>query len=73
MVPLLAYNYAAKNFKRMNEVFAFGRIVFNIPILLLLHVLFGVMGIVRTQFGADTLTVIVSYLIYMRIEKQEGF
>ena len=49
------------------------QIVFNIPLLLLLHVLFGVMGIVRTQFGADTLTVIVSYLIYMRIEKQEGF
>ena len=149
MVPLLAYNYSAKNYKRMNEVFAFGRIVglcvalvsvvlyrifapqiigafikdpetiyygtaflkarcfatpmmflcfsmvhfmqaigrgetsfilaivrqivFNIPILLLLHALFGVMGIVWTQLVADTLTVIVSYLIYMHIKKQEGF
>ena len=149
MVPLLAYNYAAKNYKRMNEVFRFGRlvglifalvcvvlyrtfapwiirafirdpetvyygteflkarcfatplmflsfsmvhfmqaigrgevsfvlavvrqIIFNIPILLLLHALFGVMGIVWTQLVGDTLTVIVSYLIYMRIRKQEGF
>ena len=149
MVPLLAYNYAAKNYKRMNEVFRFGRlvglvfalvcvvlyrtfapwiirafirdpetvyygteflkarcfatplmflsfsmvhfmqaigpgevsfvlavvrqIIFNIPIMLLLHALFGVMGIVWTQLVGDTLTVIVSYLIYMRIRKQEGF
>ena len=149
MVPLLAYNYAARNYKRMNEVFRFGRIaglsfalvcvvlyrifapmiisafirdpetiyygteflkarcfatplmflsfsmvhfmqaigrgeisfalavirqiVFNIPILLLLHALFGVMGIVWTQLVGDTLTVIVSYIIYAHIRKQEGF
>ncbi len=149
MVPLIAYNYAAKNYKRMNEVFAFGRIVglgfacvcvvlyrifapwiirafirepvtvqygteflkarcfatplmflcfsmvhfmhgigrgqtsfllavfrqlvFNIPLLLILHHLFGIMGIVWTQLVADTLTVIVSYIIYMRIRKKEGF
>lgn len=149
MVPLLAYNYAAKNYKRMNEVFAFGRIVgivfalicvvlyrifapwiirafirepmtveygtaflrarcfatplmflsfsmvhfmqaigrgqtafilavlrqlvFNIPLLLILHAAFGVMGIVWTQLVGDTLTVIVSYIIYMRIKKKEGF
>jgi len=49
------------------------QIVFNIPILLLFNRLFGVMGIVWTQAVADTFTVIVSYIIYGRIRKREGW
>ena len=35
--------------------------------------LFGVQGIVWTQLTADLFTVAVSYLIYFRIRKQEGW
>ena len=151
MVPLIAYNYAAGNEKRMNEVFtcaraaglgfaalcvvlyrvfsaqiisifirdaetvaygtqflqarcyatpfmflcfnmvhffnALGRgrislllavirqAVLNIPILLILNALAGIDGLIWTQFTADVLTVIASYLIYFRFRrkrKQQG-
>ena len=149
MIPLLAYNYAAKNYKRMNEVFTFARVtglafsifcvilyrvfakqimssfisdaetvrygtqflkarcfatpmmflcfsmvhftqaigdgklsfalavirqlVFNIPILLVMNRLLGMSGIVWTQFLADCLTVVVSYILYYRLKRREGF
>ena len=149
MVPLVAYNYAAGNYKRMNEVFRFGRIVglavavtcavlyhsfapaimrffirdaatvscgttylkarclatplmflcftmvhfmqalgngrlsfllacvrqlvFNIPMLFLLNSLWGMEGIVWSQLVSDLFTVIVSYTVYMRLKKKEGF
>ena len=47
--------------------------VFNIPLLFLFNHLFGVQGIVWTQLTADLFTVAVSYLIYFRIRKQEGW
>ena len=49
------------------------QLVFNIPILFLLNRLYGMMGIVWTQAVADLCTVIVSYMIYFRIRKQEGW
>ena len=39
----------------------------NIPILLLMNALMGVMGIVWTQAIADSVNVIVSYVIYARV------
>jgi Na+-driven multidrug efflux pump len=75
--------------ERMDAVFRFGRaigrgrdsfllavirqLVFNIPLLFLFNHLFGVQGIVWTQLIADLFTVAVSYLIYFRIRKQEGW
>ncbi len=149
MVPLLAYSYSAKNIKRMDSIFLFGRavgvliglicvalyyvfapvvmqsfiadadtvlygtqflrarcfatplmflcfsmvhftqaigrgkesfwlavirqIVFNIPLLFLLSSLLGMTGVVWTQAIADLFTAIVSYIIYARIRKQEGW
>ena len=149
MIPLVAYNYSAKNYKRMKEFFNFARItglvfsvicvilyrvfapqimkafihdeatvrfgtqflkarcfappmmflcfsmvnftqaigngrmsfvlavvrqlVFNIPLLLLLHHFFGMTGIIWTQLIADFCTVIVSYILYFRLKKREGF
>ena len=89
MVPLLAYSYSCGNRERMDAVFRFGRaigrgrdsfllavirqLVFNIPLLFLFNHLFGVQGIVWTQLIADLFTVAVSYLIYFRIRKQEGW
>ena len=85
MVPLLAYSYSCGNRERMDAVFRFGRgrdsfllavirqLVFNIPLLFLFYHLFGVQGIVWTQLIADLFTVAVSYLIYFRIRKQEGW
>jgi Na+-driven multidrug efflux pump len=149
MVPLLAYSYSAKNIKRMDAIFRFGRgvgvliglicvalyyafapvimksfigdadtvlygtqflrarcfatplmflcfsmvhftqaigrgkesfwlavirqIVFNIPLLFILSKLFGMAGVVWTQAIADLFTVIVSYIIYARIRRQEGW
>ncbi len=52
---------------------AIRQLVFNIPLLFLLNSLFGMMGIVWTQAIADFFTVIVSYLIYFRIRKMEGW
>lgn len=49
------------------------QLVFNIPLLFLFNHLFGVQGIVWTQLTADLFTVAVSYLIYFRIRKQEGW
>ena len=49
------------------------QLVFNIPMLFLMDRLFGMMGIVWTQAAADLCTVIVSYIIYARIRKQEGW
>ena len=39
----------------------------NIPILLLMNAIFGMVGIVWTQMTADILNVIVSYIIYFRV------
>lgn len=41
----------------------------NIPILLVMNILFGMTGIVWTQMIADFLNVIVSYIIYYRVAK----
>lgn len=49
------------------------QMVFNIPILFLFNALLGVMGIVWTQAVADFFVVIVSYILYGRIRKQEGW
>lgn len=49
------------------------QIVCNIPLLFILNSLFGMTGIVWTQATADLITVIVSYIIYFRIRKQEGW
>ncbi len=49
------------------------QLVFNIPLLFLLNRMYGMMGIVWTQAVADLCTVIVSYIIYFRIRKQEGW
>ena len=49
------------------------QLIFNVPILILLNRLFGMMGIVWTQAVADLFTVIVSYVIYAVIRKQEGW
>lgn len=146
MVPLLGYNYSAKNFKRLDEVFSFARLsglavslvcvvlyrvfagniilafikepetvrigtqilsarcfatplmflcfsmvhffqaigrgpvsfllaairqlVFNIPLLLLLDHLFGMDGLVWTQFIADIFTVTVTYIVYWKVYKE---
>ena len=49
------------------------QIIFNIPILIILNSFFGMSGIVWTQAVADLFTVVVSYIIYFRIRKQEGW
>ena len=49
------------------------QIIFNIPLLFLLNSLFGMAGLVWTQAIADLFTVIVSYTVYARIRKQEGW
>ena len=49
------------------------QLVFNIPLLFLLDRLYGMMGIVWTQAIADFGTVMVSYVIYFRIRKKEGW
>ena len=145
MVPLIGYNYAAKNFKRLDEIFLFGRaaglvvsmicvvlyrvfapqiilafikepetvrigtsilsarcfatplmflcfsmvhffqaigkgkyalilamvrqLVFIIPLLFLLDILFGMEGIVWTQFTGDICTVAVTYFVYWKVYK----
>ena len=42
-------------------------------ILLLMNYLFGMNGIVWTQLIADTFTVMVSYILYYRLKRKEGF
>ncbi len=49
------------------------QVIFNIPMLFILNRAFGMTGIVFTQASADILTVIVSYIIYARIRRQEGW
>ena len=49
------------------------QIVFNIPLLFLMNRLLGMTGIVWTQALADLCTVIVSYIVYARIRKREGW
>ena len=49
------------------------QIVFNIPLLFLMNRLVGMTGIVWTQALADLCTVIVSYIVYARIRKREGW
>lgn len=149
MVPLLAYCYAAENYRRMDDIFTLARIVglvfaiscvvmyftfspwimrsfiqdaktvaygtaylkarcfatplmflcfsmihfvqaigrgkaslllavvrqgvFNIPLLFILNHYFGMMGIVWTQLIGDIGTVIVSYIVYCLIRKEEGW
>lgn len=46
------------------------QICLNIPILFLMNYLFGMSGIVWTQLIADTINVIVSYVIYGRSRKE---
>ncbi len=41
-------------------------LVFNIPMLFILNSIFGMYGIVSSQVTADTLTVIMSYIVYRR-------
>jgi Na+-driven multidrug efflux pump len=49
------------------------QLVFNIPLLFLMNRLFGMTGIVWTQALADLCTVIVSYAVYARIRRKEGW
>lgn len=49
------------------------QLVFNIPLLFFMDRMFGVTGIVWTQALADFFTVIVSYIIYAWVRKQEGW
>ena len=45
-------------------------LVFNIPMLFLLHAIFGMYGIVWSQVTADILTVILSLWVYRRYERR---
>ena len=49
---------------------AIRQIGLNIPLLILLNRLFGMMGIVWTQAVADFLNVIISYIIYGRVLRE---
>lgn len=44
--------------------------VFNIPLMFVMNYFFGIYGIVWTQFIADTLTVVVSFVVYKRTMQQ---
>ena len=44
--------------------------VFNIPMLFLLNTLFGMYGIVWSQFAADALTVVLSVWVHHRFQKR---
>lgn len=46
--------------------------IFNIPMIFLMNTLFGLYGVVWTQFIADSLTVILSLVIYHRIFRKLG-
>ena len=46
------------------------QLALNIPILLIMERLFGMMGIVWTQAIADILNVIISYMIYTRVMRE---
>ena len=49
------------------------QLVFNIPLLFLMNRLFGMTGIVWTQALADLCTVLISYILYFRIRRREGW
>ena len=51
---------------------AIRQLCLNIPLLILLNHLFGMTGVVWTQTVADTLTMIVSYLIFNWMRKRDG-
>lgn len=52
-------------------VFAIIRqVVFNIPLLFLLDGLFGLMGIVWTQFLADGITALISYAVFRQVARR---
>lgn len=51
---------------------AIRQLCLNIPLLILLNYLFGMTGVVWTQTVADTLTMIVSYLIFNWMRKRDG-
>lgn len=46
------------------------QLVFNIPLLLILNSLFGMMGIVWTQFIADACTAVISVIFYRRVARR---
>ena len=46
------------------------QIALNIPLLIVMDRLFGMMGIVWTQAVADILNVIISYIIYWRVMRR---
>ena len=50
---------------------AIRQLCLNIPMLLILNRLFGVMGIVWTQVTADIINVCVSYVIYHYVNKRQ--
>ena len=49
------------------------QLIFNIPMLFLMNRFFGMMGIVWTQAIADLCTVFISYIVYGRVRRQEGW
>lgn len=49
------------------------QLVFNIPLLFLMNRLFGMTGIVWTQALTDLCTVLISYILYFRIRRREGW
>lgn len=51
---------------------AIRQLCLNIPLLILLNHLFGMTGVVWTQTVADSLTMIISYLIFNRMRKRDG-
>ncbi len=46
------------------------QVVLNIPILFIMNALFGMMGLMWTQAIADFLNVIMSYIIYSKVNRQ---
>ena len=46
------------------------QLVFNVPILFLFDSLFGMTGVIWTQFTADTLTALVSEALYLKVAKR---
>ena len=51
---------------------AIRQLCLNIPLLILLNHLFGMTGVVWTQTVADSLTMVVSYLIFNWMRKRDG-
>lgn len=75
--PFMFLSFNMVNFmqavNRGREAFwlcAIRQIGLNIPLLIILNRLFGMMGIVWTQAVADILNVVVSYVIYARVIRE---